>query len=83
MFDKVTNRSNDFVLGLIAGSCIIGMTLSIIFTLAGEASRPAAHPAPYAVTHSPYLKTKTDQGRATSVSLSGLAPDHSLEEVVQ
>ncbi|MBU1139527.1 MAG: hypothetical protein KKA76_11150, partial [Proteobacteria bacterium] len=54
---------------------------TFIFTLAEEASKPAAHPASYAVLHSsPYLPLHTpDQGCATHVSLSGPVPDHFAE----
>ena len=81
MFDKVKIHSHDFVFGLVVGSCIIGMTLSFIFTLAEVASKPAAHPASYAVTSSPYPFYTHDQGCATHVSLSGPVPGLFVEEI--
>lgn len=83
MFDKINMESDELVLGLLAGACIIGMIWIFIFTLAEEASKPAAHPASYAVLHSsPYLPLHTpDQGRATHVSLSGPVPGHFVEEI--
>ncbi len=81
MFDKINIESDELVIGLLAGACIIGMIWIFIFTLAEEASKPAAHPASYAVLHSsPYLPPiPSDQGCATHVSLSGPVPGHFAE----
>lgn len=81
MFNKINIKSDELVLGLLTGSCIVGMIWIFIFTLAEEASKPAAHPASYAVLHSsPYLPPyHPDQGCATHVSLSGPVPDLFVE----
>ena len=80
------NRRENFMAGCIIGGCAIVMVLALVFTLADVASKPAVHTASYAVlqTSPPESPLTTpDQGRATFVSLSGLAAGHLISEVIR